>query len=83
MFQDLISLNFIESQMLSNALCEVMSWKLMLGLRNHNKEGGKNKIKIVSPIECDLVACHPIQCYKAQISFEGHYFVIVIIWVQG
>jgi hypothetical protein len=82
MFQDLINLHFIESQMLSNALCEVMSWKLMLGLRNCN--GGKKRKKhFVSPIECDLMACHPIQCYKALISFEGHYFVIVIIWVQG
>lgn len=63
----------------SNALCEVMSWKLMLGLWNHNRE----KKHFVLPTECDLMACHPIQCYKALISFEGHYFVIVIIWVQG
>jgi hypothetical protein len=40
MFQDLINLHFIESQMPSNALCEVMSWKLMLGVWNHNRGGG-------------------------------------------
>jgi hypothetical protein len=82
MFQDLINLDFIESQMPSNALCEVISWKLMLGVWNHNREKKKKK-HFVLPTECDLMACHPIQCYKALISFEGHYFVIVIIWVQG